>query len=351
MVLKSINLKNFRNITKLKLELSNTNFIFGCNGSGKTSVLEAIYYLNNIRSFRTSKSDLLINHNHHSFELYSVFHDGHLYVKRHKSLNYFELNGQKIQKASLIAHINPTFAFHSKSIDFIAGQPQTKRKFLDKTCFYLFNDYNKLYSQYTHCLSQRNALLQKANFDNVQFHYWTDLLQKKALAISTNRDAVLQKTATEFKKLLSMINDRYANKYSELNFHYYQGWSHKTEYKQTLKESYALDRKFKRTHYGPHRAMFTLTLDNHLVADHCSRGELKLIAILLILAQMRVVNKKSIFLIDDYYSEIDHDHQNLIHQLLLEHGGQLIFSGIATPNFSNRNAINTIDLLKLLSQP
>lgn len=168
MFIDKLQISNIRNLNETVLHPSSTiNFIKGSNGSGKSSLIEAISLITSARSFRTKKSSKIINSSRSSFTIFAKINSGlsHYSVglKRENSANGFliRINQETIQKSSTLASYFPQITISPEQCDLIDGSPDRRRSFIDWSLFHVKHDYNKILSNYRKALSQRNNLLRK----------------------------------------------------------------------------------------------------------------------------------------------------------------------------------------------
>ena len=330
MPIHSLNIIGFRNLASSFFVFSKSNVFHGSNGSGKTSILEAIYFSSNLRSFRTSKTDNLINKKEKQLEVLATFSEQKCLITRSKGKNTILLNDRPIYKTSTLAAQNPSIAYHHKSVELISGLPRAKRQYLDKTCFYIYPDFNGTYAKFKSALQQRNAILLKQRFDTVQYDYWNDQFVFYSKKINTYREDATKKIAEAVKKIVSSFETRQSIK--KCAFIYQKGWPNNIDLAEQINRNLDNDKKYKMTNYGPHRADLKLMINSVEVVDYCSRGEQKKLALILLLAQNIIINKPAIFLIDDFCSELDESNQELILEYIKKLNSQLFISTIEKKN-------------------
>ena len=324
MPLKNICVLNFRNLPQASLNFSKVNSFYGINGSGKTSILESIYYLSNIKSFRTPNAENLIAENSNSFELFGTLNENDCLIKKTKDKIYLSINGETKNKTFDIVSLVPTIVFHNRSIDLVCGPPKIRRQFLDKICFYFYPNYYKVYLNFIKSLKNRNIILSSPYFDKLQFQYWNEkyiehfkIIDKLRLEIIDGLNKEIQKTIYEHSLEKYNINLTYTlNTPKELTI------------EELLKKNLDRDRLYKSTLIGPHRSNITIKIKEKSVERFYSRGQIKTTVIILLMAQSNIIKKKSIFIVDDFGSELDNDNKNLLLEALFNTENQLFFTDI-----------------------
>ena len=198
-------ISRFRNIKQSELLLHpRLNLIYGENGSGKTTILEAIYYSCCLRSFRSKSTSHLINSEEESFLLRSVSFPDDLNnsntigceVKRNKEKSV-KLNGTYIYTSSKIANLSPVVYVAPTATELVDGPPKLRRSYLDWVVFHVEPSYAKLVNEYEYALSSRNKLVKVQDFS--QEHYWREILAKYGQQIHNIRSNV-------FSELSNYIN-------------------------------------------------------------------------------------------------------------------------------------------------
>ena len=170
MIIKSLELQNFRNYDSLNIHFSSgTNILYGDNAQGKTNILEAIYLSSTTKSHKGSKDKDIINfekeeaHIRTFLEKEGIENKVDMHLRKNKSKG-IAINGQKIKKAAeLLGLLNVVF-FSPEDLSIIKSGPAERRRFVDmELCqldsFYLYNlnHYNKI-------VNQRNKLLKDMYF-------------------------------------------------------------------------------------------------------------------------------------------------------------------------------------------
>ena len=178
MYLSRIHLINFRPFSDIVFNLQETTLITGRNGSGKTSVLEAIHVLLKSRSFRTSSINSLINREKENFILNAKL-DGDLLVFEKKRRNLATNNGYKTEDYKFK---NFPILINNFSLAFLESDKEIRRKFLDYFMFHVKHDYVDNLKKFKKTLSTRNMALKKNNEEEINI--WTKLLVEHAEKIT-----------------------------------------------------------------------------------------------------------------------------------------------------------------------
>lgn len=308
-------LQDFRNLTKLSIDPSSKlNIVYGNNGSGKTSLMEAIFYLGRARSFRTSHVQHLIAHNKTAFVCFGKITDQQglgysVGVRRTLQDQVIKINKQLIQRTSELAHILPMQIINNDVHHLIDGGPKVRRQFLDWGVFHLNPQYSQLMKQFRHTLRQRNAAL-KQKWKRQDIQHWDSSLGKLVSEINTLRLRYLEQFIPMYEHLMQ---DSFNLPPVKIN--YRSGWEKNLDYSTALAEHWDLDLQRGLTHYGPHKADLRLSSNKQPLKEVVSRGQQKIIGTLLVLAQILVYQNSDtknhkgslVLLIDDLPAELDRD--------------------------------------------
>jgi len=296
------------------------NLFFGQNGSGKTSLLEAIYYLSLGRSFRSNVTERIVNK---LADRLSIF--AHLASKsaqftpigierRQTGEIKMRLNGRDIRSIAELADLTPVQLIDSHCHELIEGGPSIRRKYLDWGIFHTAPDFLRIWRQYERILQQRNAALReqrsKKELDSWSFELisYTEQLDRLRREYSGRLIPLIQKTVAELLNI------------SDVKITYYSGWDENQDYPTALSRSFARDSYLGHTQYGPHKADFKININNVPAKDFLSRGQQKLFVCAMIVARGTVLqmqaNKQTIYLVDDLPSELDSLNQHCLIDLL-----------------------------------
>jgi DNA replication and repair protein RecF len=311
MPLTRLDITDFRNLTAITLEplVTGFNFLYGLNGSGKTSVLEAIYYLSVGRSFRNASSGRVIRHTadkllifaHKQTNIDQIVTIG-LERRQHGSMK-MRIANKDAQSIAQLANLIPVQLMNASCFNLLEGGPVFRRKFLDWGNFYLHTEFLRIWQDYNQILKQRNAALRSGQSAR-ELAVWTQTLAEKALQLDQLRQAFVT-------LLIPVLNATLAQliRLPDLELSYHRGWEEGIDYADAINASLDKDRYMGYTQIGPHRADFKMKIKGVDAKDILSRGQQKLFVYAMILAQgellHRCTNKKPIYLIDDLPAELD----------------------------------------------
>lgn len=335
MFVQSLSVSDFRNIHQLSFTPSQGfNFICGCNGSGKSSVLESLYYLAHGRSFRTHLASRLIRDQRECFVVSAniVTDSGldlSLGVQRDTSGKQRQRCAQEeVQSVTVLAeHLAIQFIDTDTHRHFASG-PKLRRQFLDWGLFHVEHSFFQLWKDFHKLLKQRNAALKQQLPKHLTQHWDTALIERATL-LTNMREAYVKELEPRVVEVWSRIEHM---SLPELRFSYYPGWTRDKLLQEMLEQSYPKDYAQGYTQYGPQRGDLKIRINTVPAWDVLSQGQQKMLSYALRLAQAELlqekVQKRCIFLIDDMPAELDQPTQAIIGRALAEQGGQVFITGI-----------------------
>ncbi|BBN80018.1 DNA replication and repair protein RecF [Pseudoalteromonas sp. A25] len=339
MSLTHLSLGDFRNIEALAFEPSpDINIIHGANGSGKTSLLEAIYFLSHGKSFRTNKPKILIRHEQARCVVHAKKQIHNLSIpvgisKDQAGETKLKIQGQSSRRMSELAQLIPVQVITPESYELFFGGPKERRKFLDLGVFHVEHAFFSAWRDFNKILKQRNALLKsKPSNYTEQVQYWDKEFVNLAEQINNHRKAYISRfEALFFDKIADQIPI-----FSGLELRYDAGW--KNCLATQLKEQFERDVKLGYTSKGPHKADFSFFSQGHGVENILSRGQLKLLLYALKVSQNSLIesetDKQSILLIDDLPSELGEETMQSVSALLAKCQSQLFITAITAESIS-----------------
>ncbi|MCX7087402.1 MAG: DNA replication/repair protein RecF [Methylococcales bacterium] len=308
MSLRKLDVYGVRNIQQVSIVPSPAlNFIYGLNGSGKSSLLEAIFILGRAGSFRCSTIKNVINHDAPDLivsgdALQKNGHYTHIGIQLSAKNCDIHIGQASRQKRSELAYTLPIQLIHPTSYQLLDGSSVYRREFMDWGVFNQDEHFLPLWRRFKKALSQRNALLKSKSLQQIQI--WDNELVQYAIPVAQCRADYIQTLQPIF---LDICQQFLTIDGIQLNF--FSGWDAQKDLQQLLRESIDKDCRYGFTHYGPHRGDFQLTINNKLAKDFVSRGQLKLLVLALKLAQVHLLQQKfskiGCILIDDLAAELD----------------------------------------------
>ena len=334
MILSNLEITNFRCIKKVTLTPHpSLNLVDGSNGSGKSSVLEAIQCLATGHSFRTRKPKELISHHDDHYQLTSTFinpdtqREHRTGLSRHRDGTVkLRLDYEDVSRQTDIASLLPVKAITPGSHSLVQDGPDERRQFLDWGLFHVEPGFIGRWRDYKRALSQRNQLLRNNAIES-DIIVWNHPLVKSAMALHESR-------LTYINKLIAALDQRQST--SDLRFHvkltYRRGWDSQSKLYDLMEKNLETHRKMKTTTDGPHRSDLHITVEGVPAKQTLSRGQQKVLVYLLHLSQLDILknetNKHSIVLCDDLTSELDAQNSETLLGELNQLGSQVFVTGV-----------------------
>ncbi|WP_246068604.1 DNA replication/repair protein RecF [Microbulbifer harenosus] len=323
-------LSNFRNIASADLPLAPAvNLFCGANGSGKTSLLEAVHMLASGRSFRSRQSQSVIRYEQESLAVFGRLANGvSLGVeKRRDGQGRIRINQAPAESSSQLAACLPLQVINSESFSALDGGPGVRRQLLDWTVFHVEHSFANHWKAYQSALKQRNALLRRGKIDANLLAPWDQQLVRSGEVVDTLRRSVFTQLRALFHERL---RDLPQDVFAPLELHYRSGWKKGTSLRESLVESLEGDLGQGFTRVGPHRADLRFTLHGQPAHAVLSRGQQKMAVCALRTAMAATVSarEKPVFLVDDLPSELDEDNQRLFSRWVGDCASQVLVTGI-----------------------
>lgn len=321
MYLRTLHLKNLRCFSEKKLEFNkDITLIEGHNGSGKTTIIEALYYLCYLRSFRTNITQELIRFESDSFfiKAYLAEDEETLQVGFSAAKRLVKLNDQLVSSFKDFISNYRIVVLTEDDLEVIKGGPETRRSFIDQHIYLQKLGWASEMRDYKRILDNRNALLKSKNFDLEQYKIWTNQLvshsqairQERLLALSQLEVAINAELAESFDENLKIQLI-----YQSRNWH--EGLLSKEKFME-------------RTLCGAHLDDYQIQLTSKLSRKFSSRGQQKLVAILMKIVQVRILKKSFggaiLFLLDDFVTDFDDQKTLILMNILVNLGVQLVFT-------------------------
>ncbi len=323
--------ENFRNLTEVAVSLDvRKNIVIGGNASGKTSFLEAIYYLLTLRSFRTTRPSCLKQHGKHGFRIIAKIEeeDGkshYLGIEKSRTGTKIRYDNRALTTASNLARILPAIVIAPDNHGIIGGGPARRRRILDWGLFHVEQTYLDKLHTYYRLLRHRNSLL-KVKASKTDVEVWDDALVEAAAWITEKRLDYSLALEQVLVQLLAQFPD------GAVALSYCTGWKEGESFKDELERHLKSDRSTGFTSVGPHRADLTLKINALPLEAAVSRGQAKLFIAALGIAQGILIKMKKglapLVLVDDFGSELDKEGRERLQHVIEAIGGQAVIGSI-----------------------
>jgi DNA replication and repair protein RecF len=311
-----LSVQNLRCLQRVELELHpGRNLIIGANGSGKTSLLEAIFLLGRGRSFRTRNSERLIRHGETRLVVFGRTSPADaqaaptamgIQVTRGE-LTVAKIRGEFARSLANLSEILPVQVIDPGVHKLVEDSAFRRRRWMDWATFHVEHGFVDVWASYTRALKQRNAVLRQAHASSAdvtpQLAAWDVELAQFGERLAQSRRRMLEELQPHWQDTVVALAGL------NLELVYFQGWARDSTLISALESSRQRDLLRGSTHAGPHRADVLLKLDGRLARDSLSRGQQKLAAVSMILAQLRLLKtilpEAPTLLLDDPAAELD----------------------------------------------
>lgn len=329
MLLERLDVLNVRNIASAQLTLhAGVNLFVGPNGAGKTALLEAVHLLFCGRSFRTSRSESLVRRGEDRLSVGASCRDdglgavrlGHL---RDRGRVEQRRDGQPVRLASALAALLPIQLLLPDQADLVFGAPGSRRQWLDWGTFHSRHDHALTLRAYQRALRHRNVLLRRR--DLATLGPWSEQVADLGERVDLARRRHFEDVSATVHRCVAGLNAEVG-----ITVRYDAGWEGGA-LASALAANLERDTRTGATSVGPHRADLHIFSHGQPAAAVLSRGQGKIIASALRLAQAQHLMgsaKRSLFLIDDVGAELDDDHGRRLFGSLGEMACQILATSV-----------------------
>ena len=349
MVVKSLDLKNFRNYHELHIDFDPfTNIFYGNNAQGKTNILESVYLGGTTKSHKGSKDRDMITFTEEESHIRMLVQKKNLtrridmHLKKNKTKG-IAVDGIPIKKASELFGIVNLVFFSPEDLNIIKNGPSERRRFIDLELCQLDKIYFHNLSNYNKILIQRNKLLK-----DIAFHpEWMDTLEIWDMQLAGYGSKINKRRHSFVEQLGEIAGDIHENLTGgreHLSLLYEPDCPADALYEQ-LKKNRDKDIRYKMTSQGPHRDDLCMQVKDVDIRKFGSQGQQRTSALTLKLSEIELVKKiihdTPVLLLDDVLSELDSSRQNYLLNSI--HDIQTLITCTGLDEFiSNRFTINRI---------
>jgi DNA replication and repair protein RecF len=307
MHLAHLRLRDFRNYARLDADFSPGFHLFvGDNAQGKTNILEAVYLIATLRSFRGVGSAQMVRHGQKGYFVGSTVvsqgeHETKMYWSvRERSLS---LDSQPVRRLTDYLGVLRTVVFCSEDTLLVKGSSRARRRFLDLLLSQTHPTYLPILQRYARALRSRNALLKRSLIDPTALESFTRELISAGEEIMRVRLELVPK----FSPLARLAYRRISNEAEDLRLEYVPSVRH--DFAVDLAHSQARERTYRSTLIGPHRDDVQMLLNDRSAGQFGSEGQKRTLAIALKMAQAQYLTglrgAPPVLLIDDIMGELD----------------------------------------------
>ena len=319
MKIKSLKLKNFRNIEEIEFNpFEGVNVIYGENAQGKTNLIEAVWLFTGAKSFRGAKDAELKKFGCENAVIEAVFEnegieqDAKIIIENRRKAF---LNGKPLSSAAALAGNFQAIIFSPVDLSLVREGPKERRRFLDIAIGQIYPKYINCLKAYTRAVTQRNLILKEANKTG-QLN--NSIVSAFEAEICDNGKKIIEYRLKYIEKITPFLSEIYSGltgKRENLSLKYINSLGDK-DFSVFLVESRKIDMQSGITSAGPHRDDIEFFINNISARNYGSQGQMRSVALCLKLAQAQVIKEITgeypIALLDDVMSELDPKRQEYI---------------------------------------
>ncbi|MEQ1144437.1 DNA replication/repair protein RecF [Acinetobacter soli] len=322
-----LNIERVRNLKTVALcGLQPFNIFYGANGSGKTSILEAIHLLATGRSFRTHMPKHYIQHDAQDAIVFAQSISEKIGMQKLASgEQLIKVNGDTVATQGQLAKLLPLQHLDPQSTDIIDYGAKPRRQLLDWLMFHVEPEFYFAWQYYSRALKQRNMLLKtKRQLTLAELEPWNKMLSDYGEILHSQRLVTVERWKGFFLQDLAHLLPEL-----EIELEYSSGFHTEVGLWQDLLNYHEKDLERRYTEYGPHRADLRLKTPLGAADDVLSRGQKKLLMMALKLSQIAMLhasNKETVVLLDDLTAELDSNAQRRLIERLSQLGSQVFIT-------------------------
>ncbi len=333
-MIRQLRVQNFRKHSDIKVLFDERpNVIIGPNGSGKTSLVEAIYIALQGKSWRSNFLDILnINRGEDWWRIDIEFDDGEKRTVKYDGISKtFQINNDQYSRLPQ-KYKKPTILFEPGDLQLIYGSPARRRDFIDRLISQIEPKHQANLNKMERILKQRNNLLKNQPTQDELFVWNVQFADVAEKIIEYRQDWI--------KQINGGFSDSYqaiANDNTEVTVKYDPAIKHKSQIIRSLHNEFVEGLQY--TRVGPQSHDILFYIDNKLAKTAASRGESRTIVISLVSAAARLVNDQlgmpAYLILDDFDGELDEQRAIAVRGSGL-YGDNIVFAtAVDTPDSAN----------------
>ncbi|HUL19147.1 MAG TPA: DNA replication/repair protein RecF [Steroidobacteraceae bacterium] len=329
MSLYAVTIQDVRCISQADLEIPpGLSLIWGENGSGKTSILESIFLLGRGRSFRTRNTERLIRHGHEHLRVIGEVEVPGGYrqvigIEARRSGVTARVAGNPVDSLAELSRAFPVQVIEPGVHKLLEEGGYRRRRWMDWAVFHVEPQFVGVWQRYSRALKQRNAALKA---DPSQAGAWNAELARAGEQIAASRARLLEQLQPHWAYVLEALTGL------DVQLHYLRGWAAERSLLEALEASRVRDESRGLTHAGPHRADVSVRLANRPAREVLSRGQQKLVAVAMTVAQIRLLRELTgttpTLLLDDPAAELDGTRLRVFIEQVKQLRSQLILTSL-----------------------
>ncbi|OEU50902.1 MAG: hypothetical protein BA871_16305 [Desulfuromonadales bacterium C00003096] len=344
MYLRRLVLHNFRNLEHAELLPDRRfNVLWGANAQGKTNILEGIYLLGHLKSFRGAPGSEMIRRQMPAGRLLGEVMCGGVlttieltFKGQQKSAR---INGKPVAKSSEFLGLFPTILFSPEEVSLARGYPAGRRALLDRAVFQADPPFLDRARAYQRCLKQRNQLL-KEGCDAAQLSPWNENLILTGARLRLDRIGYLQRLVPQLQEIYRQITA--GREEADLHYPTQAGTEEELReaFRKELEQAAAQERRLGRTLAGPHRDDPYFMVGGHSLRQYGSQGQQRSFMLAFKTAQIidleAKIGHQPVLLLDDMTGELDRQRQEFFFQFLRSRQGQVFVTATELQALCNK---------------
>lgn len=314
MIIDEVKLIGFRSHENYSLRChKKTSLIVGENGSGKTSVLEAIYLALRGKSFRAGDDDML-RRGDKFYRVELKYCSGEKVVVTYDGVKRSFLVGDKKYGRLPKKERYPVVLFLPSDLHLLESSPTRRREYFDRVLSELDDKYSGSLSKYNKALKQRNELLKNELVRADEMFSWDVMLAKYGLAVRKARENFIAECNERLTKTYRSIAENNDN--AKIEYLLQGGAINESEYLKRLTVEYERDKILGHTNFGVHRDNYEFIFNDRVADGSASRGEVRSIMLALKFIEAELIlnqtGRRPVVLLDDVFSELDEKRQKCL---------------------------------------
>lgn len=330
----NLKLINLRNHTNSFYELSNETLFTGENGSGKTTILEALYILFGLRSFKKQPLSSAVTFNKEFFRIESEIKNGSFIsdaVCLFKNKRITTINGEDIENIADYIYNHPVACYTPEVLGILSKEQQDRRNFIDRFIFYYDKEHIYDIKYYNRLLSQKQAEFDKKTSDFI----YLDILNEKIICLSN-------KISSKRVKIIDEVNKNLKELYNSLDFNMENVF---INYSSNISDTSLLNKEkfMKKSLYGIHRDKIEMCLDERIIEKFSSTGQKKTFILLCLYSFIKIIEESRktsiITLLDDFEAALDKKRAEFIKNIF-SNSRQVLYTGVDNTRLNFENVIN-----------
>ena len=322
-------LASFRNIASASIEPSPAlNLIWGDNGQGKTSILEALYAVATTRSFRTDKLPQVVRTGDEQARVGATVSEGTFLRELSLTLGQrsrsVALDGKRPKTLSSYAVRTPVVVFHPRDLELVTGAAGERRRLLDRLILYADPPGAEAARRYAEALRDRQRLLDTRGVTAAELGDFESVAAEHGARFARARFEASEKLLPELSAAFRSVTPQALT----LSAGYVAGGSQNAQdFEAELRARRPEDSRRGRASFGPHKDELALHIDGRAARSDASQGQQRLLSLSLKLAELRCIEHTRrvhpVLLLDDVSSELDASRTESVLTLLEASQGQI----------------------------